>query len=116
MPELLLRSNRALKERLFGEDAKFESWDNKSVQQRLSWGGGGGDIARLGRTDPTRFTFRASSHRNYGHIIRHVADHKRANNCIVDIYMFGDGSITCISLSTRIGIVLRTIGISGREQ
>ena len=72
MPELLVRSNRALKERLSGEDAKFESWDNKSVQLRLDWGT---HIARLGRADPTRLTFRVCSHWNYGHIIKHVADH-----------------------------------------
>ncbi len=45
MPELLVRSNRALKERPNVTDVKHESWDNKSVQLSLDWGG---HIARLG--------------------------------------------------------------------
>jgi hypothetical protein len=53
MDELIIRSNRILKQRLHDSDIKHAWWDEKYVQLRLDWGG---HVARLRKLDPSRLT------------------------------------------------------------
>ena len=70
MTELIIRSNRTLKNKLRDTEAKFEHWDTRYVQLRLEWGG---HVARIGTFDPTRLTYRVFRHWNY-EAIRHIAN------------------------------------------
>ncbi len=70
MTELIIRSNRTLKNKLRDPEAKLEHWDTRYVQLRLEWGG---HVARLGTFDPTRLTYRVFAHWNFA-AIKHVAD------------------------------------------
>ena len=59
MTDLIIRSNRTLKQRLRNTDAKHVWWDERYVQLRLEWGG---HVARLGKLDPSRLAYRVFSH------------------------------------------------------
>ena len=69
MVELIIRSNRTLKNKLRDIEAKFEPWDTRYVQLRLERGG---HVARIGTFDPTRLTYRVFTHWKY-EAVRHVA-------------------------------------------
>ena len=71
MSELIIRSNHTLKQRLRDIGTCYESWDQRVVQLRLDWGG---HIARMGRFDPFRLTFRVFTHWNYAFIMNTISD------------------------------------------
>ena len=71
MPELIIRSNHILKCWVRELGTGYESWDQRVVQLRLDWGG---HIARMGRFDPGRLTFRVFTHWNYAFIMNTISD------------------------------------------
>ena len=74
MPELIFRSNHILNVLELGTG--YELWDQKAVQLRLDWGG---HVARMGRFDPARLTFRVFTHWNYAFIMNTISDKNGGN-------------------------------------